>query len=148
MKSRKDVCYEEATSNPIFLFQRKLVRHWDTERVFFSREEGEQYGKDNAYNYRKGWRVYCIPCDGVLAKVLNLFAAQIALLPESAQRDPHQLFSDLAKFDDLIRAAQAWAAAYAAHGAAVGNNQPETVTGPLWIALVRCNLELYNTVVR
>ncbi len=148
MKPRKDVCYEEATSNPIFLFQRKLGRHWDTERVFFSREEGEQYGKDHAYNYRKGWRVYCIPCDGVLATVLNQFAFQISLLPESSQPEPHQLFSWFAKWDDLVRTAQAWADAYAAHGAAIGNNQPESVTGPLWIALVRCNLDLYNTVVR
>jgi hypothetical protein len=84
----------------------------------------------------------------VLAAVLNLFAAQISLLPESSQRDLNQLFSEIAKWDDLVRAAQAWADAYAAHGAAIGNSQPESVTGPLWIALVRCNLDLYNTVVR
>jgi len=50
------------------------------------------------------------------------------------------------KWDDLIRTAQAWADAYAAHGVAIGNNEPGNVTGLLWIALVRCNLDLYNAV--
>ena len=52
------------------------------------------------------------------------------------------------KWDDLLRAAQIWANANAAYAAASGNREPESVTGPLWIALVRCNLDLYNTVVR
>jgi len=47
---------------------------------------------------------------------------------------------------DVVRAAKAWADAYAAHGAAIGNNQPETVTGPLCIALLRCNLDLYTAI--
>jgi len=85
MKTRKDVCYEEATSNPIFLFQRKLGKNWDTERVFYSREEGDDYGRAHEYNYRKGWRVYCVPCDGQLATVLNDYAAQLALAAT-----PHQ----------------------------------------------------------
>jgi len=100
MQSRKDVCYEEATSNPIFLFQRKLGRQWDTERVFFSRAEGEDFGRAHDYNYRTGWRVYCVPCDGQLATVLNDYAAlplQTAPTADlAAIRDRVRQFSELA----------------------------------------------------
>ena len=45
--------------------------HWVTERVFFTREEGEAYGKAKSYNYRDGWRVYCVCAEGDLATILR-----------------------------------------------------------------------------
>lgn len=50
------------------------------------------------------------------------------------------------KWDGLIRLVQAWADAKAAHVTAIGNNEPESITGLLWITLVRCNLDLYNAI--
>ena len=47
---------------------------WDTERVFLTREEGEEYALQRAYDYgEKGrnWRVYCVPCEGELADILK-----------------------------------------------------------------------------
>ncbi len=44
---------------------------WRTERVFLTREEGENFGKAKHYNYTEGWRVYCVPCAGQLAKLLH-----------------------------------------------------------------------------
>jgi hypothetical protein len=44
---------------------------WDTEHVFLSREEGEAYGRARAYNYRDGWRVYCVCAEGQLADLLS-----------------------------------------------------------------------------
>lgn len=72
-EDRSTVCYNEATANPIFLFQKKIGVHWDTECVFYSREEGELFGNKFAYNYRSGWRVYCVPCGGVLQDLLRNF---------------------------------------------------------------------------
>jgi hypothetical protein len=44
---------------------------WNTDRVFLSREEAEAYGKRYDYNYGNGWRVYAVPCTGVLANILD-----------------------------------------------------------------------------
>lgn len=49
---------------------------WLTEKVFATREEGEKYGEVHKYNYgegRKGidWMVYCVPCKGELAELLE-----------------------------------------------------------------------------
>ena len=44
--------------------------YWDTERVFLTREEGDDYGTGRAYNYPGGWRVYCVPASGDLVQVL------------------------------------------------------------------------------
>lgn len=50
---------------------------WLTEKVFVTREEGEEYGEAHKYNCGKGrkgtdWNVYCIPCEGELAQILNI----------------------------------------------------------------------------
>src|SRR3990172_6278785 len=76
-------------------------------------------------------QVPCLPCGHPVACIIF------------TDKGPHYcgLCASENKLDDLVRAAKAWADAYAAHGAAIGNTQPETVTGPLWIALVRCNLD-------
>ena len=47
------------------------VEWWDTESVWLSREEGEAYGLAHAYNYPDGWRVYGVPSEGELAKLLK-----------------------------------------------------------------------------
>lgn len=78
MKTRIDMAHEEATRDPIFLFQvwhgTKKRGHWDTERVFYSREEAREYGNSQVHNFGKdgsGWMVYCIPAEGKLAEVLK-----------------------------------------------------------------------------
>ncbi len=52
---------------------------WDTEMVFWSREEGEAYGKRRDYNYRDGWRVYCVCANDTLAALLKEARALVAL---------------------------------------------------------------------
>ncbi len=47
------------------------IETWETERVFLTRQEAEEYGNSRSYNYRKGWRVYAVPCAGELAKALR-----------------------------------------------------------------------------
>lgn len=50
------------------------IRKWRTEFVFYSREEGEQYGHRRKYKYGSegtGWRVYCVCAEGELARVLD-----------------------------------------------------------------------------
>lgn len=42
-----------------------------TELVFWSREEAEQYGEAKQYRYHDGWRVFCVPAGGRLARLLN-----------------------------------------------------------------------------
>lgn len=49
-----------------------FLEHWYTELVFLTRGEGEAFGLRKAYNYLRGWRVYCVPCEGELARHLNL----------------------------------------------------------------------------
>lgn len=43
---------------------------WFVESVFLTRKEAEEYGKAREYRWDK-WRVYCVPCDGELAKILD-----------------------------------------------------------------------------
>lgn len=77
MKQRSEMSKEEATRSPIFLLQRRIRGDdYETESVWYSREEAEQYLKDHAYNYRNskpglpGGRVYCVPCYGALSDIL------------------------------------------------------------------------------
>lgn len=53
---------------------------WQTEHVWLNREEAEKWGENHSYRYakngkkgRKGheWQVYCVPCCGDLATILN-----------------------------------------------------------------------------
>lgn len=119
--NRKDQASQEATRDPIFLFQKRIfqwlavppgydlidgdffslstkeyisdlevyydcksethcfgdfdlpyaVVEWHTERVFLTRSEAEAFGKAKDYNYRDGWRVYCVPCEGELCERLE-----------------------------------------------------------------------------
>ncbi len=84
MKNRIDMAREEATRSPIFLLQRRTSgSHYETESVWYSREEAEQYLKDHAYNYRNskpdlpGGRVYSVPCNGVLEEALKQYDASV-----------------------------------------------------------------------
>lgn len=38
----------------------KVCEIRNTHTVFLSREEAESYGKSRGYNFKDGWRVYCI----------------------------------------------------------------------------------------
>ena len=73
-RTRRDVGGPEAQKDPIFLFQRKgNFGQWDTEYVFFTREEAEEWGTAHSYRYRRGgWRVYCVSAMGELADVLRM----------------------------------------------------------------------------
>lgn len=46
------------------------VERWETITVFLTREEGEAWGRARAYNYTKGWRVFCVHATGDLSAVL------------------------------------------------------------------------------
>lgn len=43
---------------------------WETRSVFLTRPEAEEYAKARSHHYKQ-WKVYCIPCDGELARILN-----------------------------------------------------------------------------
>jgi hypothetical protein len=45
---------------------------WSTEHVFLTRDEAEEFGKAKEHRWDK-WRVYCIPAEGELARVLNQY---------------------------------------------------------------------------
>lgn len=47
-----------------------VYTEWRTESVFLTRGEGEEYAKARSYRWDK-WRVYCVCCEGTLAKILN-----------------------------------------------------------------------------
>ena len=46
------------------------LEEWRTESVWFTREQAERFAKATEYNFRDGWRVYCVCSKGDLAKVL------------------------------------------------------------------------------
>ena len=114
MKTRSDISHEEATRDPIFLLQERVVIPnqdcvgeydneveayrdistdkilddddlinngwaavmWRTVTVFLTREEGESFAEQTSYRYGRGrknvdWMVYCVPCEGELAKLLK-----------------------------------------------------------------------------
>lgn len=48
-----------------------VVTWWETESVWLSREEAEDYGRRRAYNYRDGWRVFCVCAEGRLGELLQ-----------------------------------------------------------------------------
>ena len=108
---RRKIGADEATRDPIFLGQVKRVgppcdscnrlaedaedaadfwesyepcdecfTYWDTETVFLSRDEGEAWMKAREYRW-KAWRVYCVPAEGVLARLCS----GVALLPPPAE---------------------------------------------------------------
>lgn len=44
---------------------------WDTESVWLDRETAEAYGEAHAYNYPDGWRVFGVPAEDELAKLIQ-----------------------------------------------------------------------------
>ncbi len=58
------------------------VTAWWTEvgahAVWFTRAEAEQYGKNHDYNFKHGWRVYCVCAAGELAEILKLHTKERA----------------------------------------------------------------------
>ena len=49
----------------------ETISWWDTEYVFFTREEAKTWGENHDYNYRDGWRVYCVCSKGELATLME-----------------------------------------------------------------------------
>ena len=45
---------------------------WRTESVFLTRDEAESFAQKREYRWDK-WRVYCVPCEGELASILNQY---------------------------------------------------------------------------
>lgn len=60
-----------AVSEAAAMFSEEFSEEWRTERVFFTRKEGERYGRRRAYNYPEGWRVFCVCAEGELATLLK-----------------------------------------------------------------------------
>ena len=48
-----------------------LMEYWETRSVFYSREEGNEFGRKNSHNYDK-WRVFSVPALGSLKEKLYL----------------------------------------------------------------------------
>lgn len=49
---------------------------WETERVFFTREEADAYGNGRAYNYPEGWRSYSVPAMGELRDLVRMLTTR------------------------------------------------------------------------
>jgi hypothetical protein len=47
-----------------------IYEEWRTVSVFLTRDEATAFAEATKHRYDK-WRVYCIPCDGELAKILR-----------------------------------------------------------------------------
>jgi hypothetical protein len=73
-----------ATRNCVWVFQTKLERwcekdccqtsEWHTEMVFLTREEAMRHGEARPYawgDYKKGWRIWGVPCEGLMAEILG-----------------------------------------------------------------------------
>jgi len=47
------------------------VEHWETENVFFTREEGQAWADARHYRWPEGYRIYCVCAEGQLAELLK-----------------------------------------------------------------------------
>lgn len=113
-RTRRDVGKPECQKDPIFLFQRKSGKHWETEWVFFTREEGEEWGRDHAYNYPRGWRVFCVSALGELADVLRMPEQQAGLQIEA---DADQINKSMGAAPKCTRCGkQTWAIRFTSGG--------------------------------
>ena len=48
-----------------------VIEEWHTEGVFLSREEANDFGNRTHYRYSHGFRVYGVPAEGELAKLIE-----------------------------------------------------------------------------
>lgn len=78
---------DAATANCVWCFQTKRfglpldtgeenepVNYWYTERVFLTRNEALDYGRSRPYAwgaYKEGWRIWGVPCDGIMVELLG-----------------------------------------------------------------------------
>jgi hypothetical protein len=68
MHNRDDI---EPLSNQRLLDMGCAVEHWDTENVFFTREEAQEWADARHYRWPGGYRVYCVCAEGQLAELLK-----------------------------------------------------------------------------
>ena len=83
----RDPTHRDNTRDPIFLLQTVASQaqtgdaassnEWRTESVFLTRDEAESFARSRAYRW-SSWRVYCVPCEGALAQVLNQNTGHVA----------------------------------------------------------------------
>ena len=78
-----EICYwgDACTRNCVWLFQISLNSEdedhragWHTSRVFLTRKEAREYGEARPYEWgqeNSGWRIYGVPCNGMMAKILG-----------------------------------------------------------------------------
>lgn len=48
-----------------------VIETWRTESVWLDRPSAEKFAKAHAHNYRHGWKVYGVPSEGELARMLR-----------------------------------------------------------------------------
>lgn len=48
-----------------------VTESWETESVWLDRGEAEEWAKSREYRWKHGWRVYGVPAEGALAKLLQ-----------------------------------------------------------------------------
>ena len=78
-----------ATKNCVWAFQTRqqewqepneeLVSYWHTERIFLTSREANEHGEARPYEWgekEKGWRIWGIPCDGIMAELLGQHAKE------------------------------------------------------------------------
>jgi hypothetical protein len=66
------------------------LEQWETESVWLTRKQAEEYGKSHEYNYPDGWKVYCVSAKGHLPDVLNDFPPA----QKQGQNQIHGAFSE------------------------------------------------------
>ena len=74
---------DAATRNCVWCFQIRqwvseehdeYTESWYTSRVFLTRKEAREYGEARPYEWgkeNKDWRIYGVPCNGLMAKILG-----------------------------------------------------------------------------
>ncbi|MEL6896451.1 MAG: hypothetical protein AAFP90_10145 [Planctomycetota bacterium] len=61
---------------------------WKTEAVFLTREEAESFGEARAYRWPH-WKVFCVPCEGDLARVLDRYELSTVLQATDRNETPN-----------------------------------------------------------
>lgn len=79
MSTHQERCERESTQDVIFLLQSVnrsmesagVFAYWKVESVWLDRDEAEAFAKATEYRYPRGWRVYGVPSEGRLARLLQ-----------------------------------------------------------------------------
>lgn len=102
---------DASTINCVWLFQLNFNDHgeykrWMTERVFLTQEEAVAHGESRPYAYGKkdkGWRIYGVPCDGIMAELLGRHTDEFADKVErivDREKESYQVKTDTKKCEE------------------------------------------------